>query len=70
MDKYEIIIYWSEEDQTFIAEAPELPGCMAHGPTHAAALASIRSAMKLWIRTAKEFGREVPKPQGRRLLFA
>jgi predicted RNase H-like HicB family nuclease len=70
MDKYEVIIYWSEEDAAFIAEIPELPGCMAHGQTHAAALSSVRAAMKLWIRTAKELGREVPQPRGRRLVFA
>ena len=70
MDKYEIIIYWSAEDAAFIAEAPELPGCMAHGSTHATALASVRSAMKLWMKTAKELNREIPQPHGRRLMFA
>ena len=70
MDKYEIIIFWSNEDNAFIAEAPELPGCMAHGDSHEAALANIRSAMELWIETAKEFGDKVPEPKGRRLVFA
>lgn len=70
MNKYEIIISWSEEDQTFIAEAPELPGCSAHGPTPEAALASAQEAIRLWIDTAKEFGDPVPKPKGRRLIFA
>lgn len=70
MDKYEIIIYWSAEDDAFIAEVPELPGCMAHGATHEKALRNIRKAMKLWISTAKEFGDPVPQPKGRRLLFA
>jgi predicted RNase H-like HicB family nuclease len=70
MNKYEIIIYWSEEDSAFIAEVPELPGCLAHGPSHSSALSSVRGAMKLWIKTAKELGREVPEPRGRRLLFA
>ena len=70
MDKYEIIIYWSEEDQAFIAEAPELPGCMAHGDTHDVALANIKEAMKLWIKTAKEFNDPIPKPKGHRLVFA
>ncbi|HEY8666529.1 MAG TPA: type II toxin-antitoxin system HicB family antitoxin [Tepidisphaeraceae bacterium] len=70
MDKDEIIIYWSEADHAFVAEAPELPGCMAHGKTHEAALASVRSAMKLWMKTAKEFGDPVPLPKGRRLVFA
>jgi len=70
MDKYEIIIYWSKDDKAFIAEAPELPGCIAHGATHEKALASIRKAMKLWIATAREFGNRIPKPKGHRLVFA
>ena len=70
MDKYEIIIFWSREDDAFIAEAPELPGCVAHGDSHEAALKNLRSAMKLWMTTAKEFGHEIPEPKGRRLVFA
>ena len=70
MDKYEIIIYWSDDDRAFIAEVPELPGCMAHGATHEKALANSRKAMKLWVAAAKEFGTVVPKPKGRRLVFA
>lgn len=70
MDRYEIIIYWSNEDQAFIAEVPELPGCMAHGATHEDALANIKSAMELWIKTAKEFNDPIPAPKGRRLAFA
>ena len=70
MGKYEIIIYWSAEDDAFIAEAPELPGCMAHGDSHESALASIRSAVELWIETAKEFGDPLSKPKGRRLISA
>ncbi|MFQ5329952.1 MAG: type II toxin-antitoxin system HicB family antitoxin [Thermodesulfobacteriota bacterium] len=70
MDKYEIIIYWSEEDQAFISEAPELPGCMAHGETHEAALANIRSAVELWLQTAREFNDPIPEPKGHRLVFA
>jgi len=70
MDRYEIIIYWSEDDAAFIAEAPELPGCMAHGDSHESALANIRTAMELWIESAKEFGDPIPKPKGRRLVFA
>jgi len=70
MDKYEIIIYWSEEDQAFIAEAPELQGCMAHGDSHEAALKNIRSAMALWIETAREFNDPIPEPKGRRLAYA
>jgi len=63
MDMYEIIIYWSEEDQAFIFEIPELPGCMAHGDTHESALANIRSAVELWIQTAKEFNDPIPAPK-------
>ena len=70
MDKYEVIIYWSKDDKVFVAEAPELPGCMAHGETHAKALANLKSAMSLWIKTAKEFGDPVPEPKGYRLTFA
>ncbi len=70
MDKYTIIIYWSEEDQAFIAEAPELPGCAAHGDSHESALANIRDAMALWIETANEFGDPIPKPKGQRPLLA
>ncbi|HDP98947.1 MAG TPA: type II toxin-antitoxin system HicB family antitoxin [bacterium] len=70
MDRYEIIIYWSNEDQAFIAEVPELPGCIAHGATHEDALANIKSAMELWIKTAKEFNDPIPVPKGRRLAFA
>lgn len=70
MDKYEIIIYWSEEDSAFVAEVPELPGCMAHGPTQEVALRNAKEAIHLWLETAKEFGDPVPKPKGRRLVFA
>ncbi len=70
MDKYEIIIYWSNEDNAFIAEVPELPGCMAHGNNHHEALENIREAIALWIKTAEEFGDPVPEPKGRRLAFA
>jgi predicted RNase H-like HicB family nuclease len=70
MSKYEIIIYWSEEDQAFIAEIPELPGCMAHGATQQSALANAQNAIQLWIETAKEYGDPIPEPKGRRLMFA
>jgi predicted RNase H-like HicB family nuclease len=70
MDRYEIIIYWSNEDQAFLAEVPELPGCMAHGTTQEDALASIKSAIELWLNTAKEFNDPIPAPKGRRLAFA
>ena len=70
MHKYEIIIYWSNEDAAFVAEVPELPGCAAHGDTQEAALENIRQAMDLWIETAREFGDPIPEPKGERLMFA
>ncbi|MDQ5845029.1 MAG: type II toxin-antitoxin system HicB family antitoxin [Acidobacteriota bacterium] len=70
MHKYEIIIYWSNEDEIYVAEVPELPGCMAHGDTHEAALANANEAIELWIETAKEFGDPVPQPKGQRLMLA
>ena len=70
MNKYEIIIYWSKEDQVFVAEVPELPGCVAHGETQEAALANANEAIQLWIDTAKEFGDPVPEPNGERLMPA
>ena len=70
MNRYEIIIFWSKEDDAYIADVPELPGCMAHGATQEEALASAKDAMDLWIETAKEFGDPIPEPKGRRLLFA
>lgn len=68
--KYEIILYWSEADETFVAEVPQLPGCMAHGDTQEAALDSVNRAMDLWIDTAREFGDPVPEPKGERLMLA
>ena len=70
MHKYEIIIYWSDEDKAFIAEVPELPGCTAHGSSPDSALANCQEAIELWIDTAREFGRTVPEPKGRRLQYA
>jgi len=70
MYKYEIIIYWSSEDEAFIAEVPELPGCMAHGKTPEDALKNVKDAIQLWIDTAKEFGDSVPEPKVQRLIFA
>ncbi len=63
--KYEIIIYWSDEDKAFVAEVPELPGCMADGRTPAAALKAAERIAKEWIQTAKRLGRPIPKPRGR-----
>lgn len=70
MHKYELIIYWSEEDQVFIAEVPELPGCAAHGSTPEAALAEAQEAITLWLDRAKKHGDPIPAPKGRRLQYA
>jgi len=69
VSKYEIIIYWSEEDRAYIAEVPELPGCAADGATYQKALANAEIIIQEWIETAKEEGRPIPKPKGR-LMFA
>jgi len=70
MNKYEVIIYWSDEDEAFVAEVPELPGCMADGPTYQEALSNAEVVIQEWIETAKELGRPIPEPKGRRLVFA
>jgi len=70
MYKYEIIIYWSNEDKAFIAEVPELAGCLAHGETPEKALKNAKEAVRLWIDTAKEFGDPIPEPKGERLMYA
>ena len=70
MIKYEIVISWSEEDEVFIADVPELPVCAAHGATQEAALSSALDAVRLWIDTAKEFGDTVPETKERRLNLA
>ena len=67
--KYEIVIYWGAEDGVFIAEVPELPGCLAHGDTPESALASAKEAIALWTDTAREFGDTIPEPKERRLAF-
>lgn len=64
MHKYEIIIYWSDEDGVFVADIPELPGCMAHGATHEDALAEAQIAIGLWLDAAREIGRAIPPPAG------
>ena len=69
MNKYEIILYWSEEDQAFIAEVPELPGCLADGPTRQKALQNAETVIKQWIETAKQIGRFIPTPKGK-LVYA
>jgi predicted RNase H-like HicB family nuclease len=67
--RYEIIIYWSDEDQAFIAEIPELPGCAADGATYQQAISNAEVAIQEWIETAQELGRSIPEPRGR-LLYA
>lgn len=67
--RYEVILYWSEPDQAFIAEVPELPGCAADGATYQEALAAVEVVIKEWIETARELGRPIPTPKGR-LMFA
>lgn len=68
--KYEILLYWSNDDNAFIAEVPELPGCMAHGATQEGALKNIQDAIDLWIDSARETGLTVPLPRGRKLMYA
>ncbi|HEY3875636.1 MAG TPA: type II toxin-antitoxin system HicB family antitoxin [Candidatus Kapabacteria bacterium] len=69
MSRYEIIIFWSEQDDRFIAEVPELPGCMADGKTYEECLRHVQEVMREWIDYAKELGREIPEPKGR-LVYA
>jgi predicted RNase H-like HicB family nuclease len=69
-NRYEIIIFWSDEDQSFIADVPELPGCMAHGSSHMEALENAQQAISLWLETAVEHGDPIPEPKGRRLVYA
>jgi len=68
MTRYEVVIYWSGEDEVFIADVPELPGCMAHGDTRNEALASAEEAIELWLEVARKRGREIPQPAERRLI--
>jgi len=65
MYKYEVIVYWSEEDGSYIAEVPELPGCMADGATYEEAIKNAQVVITEWIETARSVGREVPTPKGR-----
>jgi predicted RNase H-like HicB family nuclease len=65
--KYEIILYWSKEDQAFIAEVPELSGCAADGATYQEAVANVEVVIREWIETAQELGRPIPAPRGRPL---
>ena len=68
--KYEVIIYWSKDDRSYVAEVPELPGCMSDGPTYEKALKNVQVIIGEWIETAKKEGRAVPQPKGRRLVYA
>ena len=63
--RYELIIYWSKEDQSFVVEVPELPGCMADGRTYAEAVANAEIVIEEWIETARKLGREIPEPRGK-----
>jgi predicted RNase H-like HicB family nuclease len=65
MNKYEVIIYWSVDDNCFVAEVPELNGCMSDGKTYEEALSNVQIIMDEWIQTAKELGREIPQPKGK-----
>ena len=67
MHKYEVIIYWSNADNSFVAEVPQLPGCSAHGSTQQAALEQVGQAIDLWLDTAREFGDPIPEPAGERV---
>ena len=67
--KYELIIYWSDVDDSFVVEVPELPGCMADGDTYQQAVANAQQVIEEWIETAKQLGRPIPEPKGR-LLYA
>jgi len=69
MHKYELVIYWSEEDEAFIAEVPELPGCTADGTTYQEAISNVEVVIQEWIETATKIGRQIPQPKGR-LMFA
>ena len=68
--KYEIILYWSEEDEAYIAEVPELPGCMADGKTYEEALKNAEVIIEEWLKTAEELGRTIPEPKKGKLMFA
>lgn len=68
--KYEVIIYWSDFDHAYIAEVPELPGCVTHGGSRTEALAMAEDAIEGWLATAREFGDPIPEPKGRKLMYA
>jgi predicted RNase H-like HicB family nuclease len=68
MYRYEVVIYWNDEDEVFVAEVPELKGCMAHGKSQSEAVVNVNQAIELWIETAQEFGDEIPEPKSRLVL--
>ena len=68
-NSYEMIIWWSAEDNAYVVDVPELPGCMAHGKTRQDAIKSAEDAIQFWIQTAREDGQEIPQPRGR-LVYA
>ena len=68
-ENYEMILWWSDDDEAYVVEVPELPGCMAHGPTRREAISNAEDAIRLWLRTAQEDGLEIPPARGR-LIFA
>ena len=67
-NSYEMIIWWSTEDDAYVVDVPELPGCMAHGSTRQTAIKNAEDAIKLWIKTAKDDRKEIPQPRGRLLV--
>jgi predicted RNase H-like HicB family nuclease len=67
MQEYEIVIYWDNQDKNFVAEVPELAGCVAHGKNQIDAVKNVNDAIELWLETAQEFGDEIPKPKQRKL---
>lgn len=69
-NRYEIILYWDKLDEIYVAEVPELSGCMAHGNTEESALSNVKEAILLWTETAHERGETIPEPKGERLMFA
>ncbi|MGQ0541304.1 MAG: type II toxin-antitoxin system HicB family antitoxin [Blastocatellia bacterium] len=65
--RYEIIVYWENDDQVYVAKVPDLPGCVAHGKTPTKAVENVAQAISLWIETAREFGDEIPQPRQHQL---
>lgn len=68
-NSYEMILWWSKEDDAYVVDVPELPGCLAHGATRQQAIKNAENAIKFWIKTAKDDGLQIPQPRGR-LVFA